>query len=499
MDMTTQGNRIGPYFLNQMLGEGGQGTVWHATDMRSGQAVALKVMRTSVAGVQEIGRLKREAAILQALRDPGLPQAQELFEDAAAGVAAFAMQFIDGTPLAKVQAQGALSPAAVVALGRELARILSVVHQRGLVHRDIKTSNILLRPGWESGGQGTVVLVDFGIARGTDEHMTKYTATGGAVGTVCYMAPELLLGSSGPAPLEPTTDVYSFGVLLWHLLLGQHPTGLAMNAALSQFVLAYARPSAPVKAPDRAQQVERVAPGLVGLLERCLATDPRQRPPTGAALLDALQRINPHGGATGYQSASLSQPPASTPQPTSWTGHVATASQGHTSFQPQQSWTGYQASSSPPQPDRQAPTQFVQRPAKASGTNVAVILGVAAVSVIGLSALAAGGVVVVMANAREETSKAAPSPRVEPTPQPVHHPIEPQPEPAKQRGIVVFPAGHSFGALRAGPTTASDLLEKLPQGASIYILGTESGGWLRVRAASSGTHGYMHRDIVRPD
>ncbi len=325
MAMNGTGGRVGPFHLQKLLGEGGQSVVWLAFDVRKNSPVALKVLRSGVASPNDIARLRREAALLGSFSDPALPAGIELYEDGSTGTVALAMQYVDGTPLHKVPVP--IPPPAVVALGRELARVLGVVHSQGIVHRDLKPGNVLVKPGWEQGPAGSIVLVDFGIAKGTGgEHATKYTATGGAVGTVAFMAPEVLL-SSAVSP-HPTMDVYSVGVMLWVLVTGRHPTGLALEDPLSKFVLAHAQPKPAQLDPNTFRSLESAAPGLLAVLGRCVEADPARRYASMAQLASDLGQVaasvpNPalHTGVV-MPAASRSNP-ASGGGPVAWTGTAA--------------------------------------------------------------------------------------------------------------------------------------------------------------------------------
>jgi len=280
--------RIGPFHLDRIIGEGGQSVVWHATDVRTNHAIALKVLRAGVTTPNDLARLRREAQVISAVSDPGLPKCHELFEDETTGTIALAMEFIDGTPLSRVT--GPLAPSEVVTFARELVRVLGIIHATGIVHRDLKPANIILRTGWGSFQPGAVVLVDFGIAKGSESHATRHTATGAAIGTIAFMAPELLLGNVGGAP-SPTWDIYSVGIILWALLTGAHPSGLPFTAPLSQFVMVHLQRPVPSLDPPTHARIEALAPGLVGIVNRCVSPDPNQRFQTASELAQALSQI----------------------------------------------------------------------------------------------------------------------------------------------------------------------------------------------------------------
>jgi serine/threonine protein kinase len=500
----TAGGRIGPFHLGRILGEGGQGAVWQATDVRTGRVVALKVIRIGLTGPNVVARLRREGAILQSFEHPGLPRGIELVEDQAAGVVALAMEFIEGKTLQQLMAERRLAPREVAKLGLGIARVLAAVHARGIAHRDVKPANIILRNGWDNAEPAGVVLVDFGIARGED-HATKYTALGGAVGTLSFMAPELLMGRpSQDAPLSPALDVYALGVLLWALLSGNHPTGLTMSASVSELVLAYVQPKAPAMDPGAARAVDAVLPGFLSLLAGCLAVQPASRPSAEAVARD-LEAILSGANQTGYQAA-----PAG---PASWTAEVRPAA-GFTAFTPSPSWT---APAQGPDPSRSAPTAIVQRQPEPSHA-LPLVLGGLAVLVVGI----ASAVGFYAADPLDLFEK-KPSASRRPAQGPAYSPppaAQPGPQKPEERTATVFfdeapcrqkrcnwseaqatPAerqaceGCSYGSFRASPE--GTLLENVPVNTTIQLLGQASAAWCKV--SYRGRVGYMHRDILRPN
>ena len=287
--MANIGGRFGPFHLEQVLGEGGQSVVWAAIDVRSGQRVALKLLRPGFASDKDVARLKREAALLNSFSDPGLPRGFELHDEGPGGIG-LSMELVHGRSLAAIAAERTLDAKTILIVVTEVARILSHIHSRGLVHRDIKPGNIQLREGFSTTPGGNVVLVDFGIAKGSTSHATKYTATGASIGTVAFMAPELLLGSASPHA-EPACDVYSLGVVMWSLLLGDHPAGVPVDTTMSQLVLAHARAQTAALDKARVAALDAIAPGLGAVVSGCVQPNPANRFRDGCVVHQALSAL----------------------------------------------------------------------------------------------------------------------------------------------------------------------------------------------------------------
>jgi serine/threonine-protein kinase PpkA len=242
------------YRSTTLLGRGRTSRVFLAHPDDDSPPVALKLARSANGFGQEF-------ALAERLAQPGVIRV--LAHGVADGEAFLAMEFAAGGHLG--QLAGRLEGAAVHGLMLKAARALAGVHAQGWVHRDVKPANLLLR------GDGTLALADFGCAcpRGA----ASGAPPGTIIGTPRYAAPE----QSAGAPADPTADVYSLGVVLHELLTGGPPfPGVTATELLGQHLLA---------------PVPRLATGHAtwqALLDNLLAKDPRQRPPDGQALLDAL-------------------------------------------------------------------------------------------------------------------------------------------------------------------------------------------------------------------
>jgi hypothetical protein len=271
---------VGRYRIEALLGRGGMGEVWRATDPLLRRAVALKRLPpgpTPDAGRR--ARFLREARTLAALDSPGIVSlfAAENLEDPDPARDSFlVMELVEGESLDEILARrGPLPFEEVLDLLRQVARALADAHRAGVVHRDLKPANILLRP------DGRLVVIDFGLAlltgrEGEDERLTR---SGMVAGTASYMSPEQARGE----PVGPASDVWAAGILAWEMLAGAHP--FAGVSVLEQLAAILRDPIPPIETvrPD-------VPAGISELLCACLAKEPGSRPPHGGALLSLLPR-----------------------------------------------------------------------------------------------------------------------------------------------------------------------------------------------------------------
>jgi hypothetical protein len=253
---TGKGLVLGRYRPLHPLGSGGMGSVWHALDEKRGREVALKIVpRTGTAGP----RAEREAAAAAQLKHPACIRAYALARDE--GHVYIAYEYVPGHTFRHALADGALDDEAAVEAVAQVLEGLAHAHAEGIVHRDVKPSNVLL----VDGPGVSVKLLDFGLALVTEEE--TLTAAGDVPGTLAYISPERLSGNEA----QPATDVWSVGVMLWEALAHRHPFGggpfleVAKRFGRGAPSLASARPDLP-----RA---------LVDLVDRALSVDPSKRPP----------------------------------------------------------------------------------------------------------------------------------------------------------------------------------------------------------------------------
>jgi serine/threonine protein kinase len=234
------GTRIGPYEVVALLGTGGMGEVYRASDPRLGRDVAIKVLPEATRGSPDPStgsgssraqprdergaRFEREARLLASINHPNIATIHGL-EDLA-GSSAIVMELVDGPSLADLIARGPLSLAETARIANQIADGMSSAHARGIVHRDLKPSNVRIAPG------GRVKILDLGLAKMVEsdsgpaaEHTTREdaetlaseTREGTILGTPAYMSPEQAVG----APVDTRTDVWAFGAVLFEMLSGR--------------------------------------------------------------------------------------------------------------------------------------------------------------------------------------------------------------------------------------------------------------------------------------
>ena len=267
--MTRQLEGLDRYSVDEVLGSGGMALVYRARDEELDRPVAIKVLADNLAADDAFRRrFLREARLAAQLAHPNVVQVYDSGE--AAGRPYIVMEYVEGETLAALIAQrGRLPPAEAVELALQVCSGLEHAHRAGLVHRDVKPQNLIIR------GDGTIKIVDFGIARSA--HGTQLTETGSVLGTAAYLAPEQAAGEE----VTPATDVYALGVVLYELLAGRTPR---TAESLTQF-LAHGHDQ-PI--PALRELVADVPERLEDVVMRCLARLPEYRPPSAEALAAEL-------------------------------------------------------------------------------------------------------------------------------------------------------------------------------------------------------------------
>ncbi|KQZ68572.1 protein kinase domain-containing protein [Nocardioides sp. Root151] len=264
---------FGRFEVGRRLGAGGMGAVYVATDTRFDRLVALKVMSEDLAGGIEFRkRFRREADVLARLDSPHVTAIYEHGEDD--GTLWIATQLVRGGELGNLlRLRGPLPPRKAVRVCGQVAEALRASHSAGVLHRDVKPSNVLLRD--PDAANLHAYLCDFGIA---DTGNDRLTAAGGLAGTWQYLAPE----RGGGAPATPATDIYAVGCLLWACLTG-HPPYSGSGVEILVGHLEGDIRQLPGDGPEQA--------GLNEVLRRAMAKDPADRYSSAADLRDALARL----------------------------------------------------------------------------------------------------------------------------------------------------------------------------------------------------------------
>ncbi len=269
---------LGPYRILGVLGEGGMAIVFDAEDTVLTRRVALKVLRPNLADAAFRMRFLQEAKILASLAHENIVSIYQVGE--VNGIPFLAMERLEGMTLQeKLTRDHWLPLAEALALARQTAEGLVVLHQHGLVHRDVKPANIWLE--MRHGQLKRVKLIDFGIARRVEEQ-SKLTQPGQILGTLVYMAPE----QAAAQPVDGRADLYSLGCLLFHMLTGQPPR-IGRSSETMMLLHDIVRGQT-VVVRDRAPQV----PGPVAtLIQELLARKPEDRPATAMLVAERLHRL----------------------------------------------------------------------------------------------------------------------------------------------------------------------------------------------------------------
>ncbi|MEV0455617.1 serine/threonine-protein kinase [Catellatospora methionotrophica] len=356
----------GRYRIDSRIASGGMGDVWKGTDDVLDRTVAIKIMLSAL--LEEPGFVKRfhaEAKTMAGVNHPGVVRIYDFGNDQ--HLAYLIMELIEGDPLSRtLNKVGRLTPARTMMLIAQAADALQAAHDKGIVHRDVKPGNLLVRPN------GTLVLTDFGIARSAAA--SQLTATGAVMGTASYLAPEQASGVGASA----ASDVYSLGVVAYQCLTGHRPYegDTPLEIAMKH-----------VNGTPKAMPND-IPPVVRQIVERAMAKEPGNRWPTAASFANAARQAAgalSHGTGPTLPVQPVSPSPVSaTPVSPGPSRPLSPAAQGRPNG-------GYQRGSAPV-PAAPAPLTPVhgvpygpQAPAPASGggrtalTVVLVVVGMLAV------------------------------------------------------------------------------------------------------------------------
>jgi TolB-like protein/Tfp pilus assembly protein PilF len=268
------GKTVSHYKITEKLGQGGMGVVYRARDTRLDRDVALKFLSDSVTADAELKeRFKREARATASISDPHIATIHAIEE--VDGQLFLVLEYVEGNDLRTFTASNTVSVEDAIEFTRQMAAALAAAHEKGVIHRDVKSANVMINDS------GRVKMMDFGLAlaRGT----TQITQAGTVMGTLAYMSPEQIQGRE----VDARSDLWSLGVVLYEILVGALPFQAENDAALIYAVLNEAPPTVDSVRPE-------VPAHVAGLINRLLSKDPDKRPGSAREVMDTLSESAIH-------------------------------------------------------------------------------------------------------------------------------------------------------------------------------------------------------------
>jgi eukaryotic-like serine/threonine-protein kinase len=266
------------YRLTKLIGEGGFGQVWSAERDSDGERVAIKILHLElVRSIDALTRFQREVEAIQRLAHPNVVRALD-HGTLGDGRPYVVLEYVEGPNLREViHERKFIPPVEVLQILEPLCEALALAHEAGLVHRDVKASNVIL--GRTAEHTSRPVLLDFGLVKLLDETGPGLTSSRSMLGTPAAMAPEQMRG----LPVDARTDVYAIGLLAYHMLTGQ-PAFSGGPGVVQSYLQVHGprpRPSAKIE----------IDPAIDEPIMKALATEPKDRPPTTRDFIDALRRV----------------------------------------------------------------------------------------------------------------------------------------------------------------------------------------------------------------
>src|SRR5882762_9985366 len=294
------GKTLRNYRITEKLGVGGQGTVWKATDTKLGRTVVIKVLPPELTAKEaNLKRFEREARLASSLDHPNICTIFDL--DEIEGVHFIAMQYVEGKNVRQLVGGHPLELKSALLIAIQVADALAVAHARGIIHRDVKSGNVMVTPS------GQVKVLDFGLAKLLDDqeagatgiHRTELTEVGVPYGTATYAAPEQARGDR----VDKRADIFSMGVLLYEMLTGTWPfRGKSAIDVRHAVLYDTPRPVAEVRRDPFPPQLQQI-------LDRAMAKDPRDRYHKTEEMRDELRAVLSDLGAGGQTSPQTSVSP----------------------------------------------------------------------------------------------------------------------------------------------------------------------------------------------
>ena len=343
----------GKYRLDTVLGRGGMGSIYRATHLMLDKPVAVKLINADLAPSPEmVRRFQREARAASNLNHPNIAAAFDLGQTTD-GTLYIAMELVSGQSLKEaIRTGGPMASVRIVRILGQVASALAAAHANGIIHRDLKPQNIMLTQA--AGGGEVAKLLDFGIAKTFDDNATQLTSTGLVLGTPQYMSPEQAAGR----PIDGRSDLYSLGIILFEMLVGEVPFNDPSTPAVLVKHLTEPAPPPSKRRPDLAIPV-----AIESVALRCLEKEPGARYQTATEFATALEQAGVAYGA-GASAVANEATVIVTPRtetPTQRTAPIATPTLRTDSTQPVPAAASAvpQAPSPPPPAGRQTTATVV--------------------------------------------------------------------------------------------------------------------------------------------